>query len=213
MPHFDLPELIKTIGYIGLFGMVFAETGLLFGFILPGDSLLFTAGILASQGYLNLAITLTVLFLATLIGDNTGYYIGRSLGPKIFTKEESLFFRKSHLEKAQAFFKKHGPKAIIIARFVPVVRTFSPTLAGVGKMPYRQFLSFSIIGALLWAVGLTLLGYSLGQVIPNIELYIIPGIILIVLASVSPFLYKIAKEKSVRDAIKLEVKKLFRTKR
>ncbi len=207
---FDLPDLIRTIGYLGLFAIVFAETGLLFGFILPGDSLLFTAGILASQHYLNIWQTIGVLFIATLLGDNTGYLIGKRLGPRIFKQEESLFFRKSHLEKAQAFFKKHGPKTIIIARFVPIVRTFTPTLAGVGTMPYPLFLTFSIFGAILWAGGITALGYFLGQSVPNIELYIIPGIILIVLASLSPYIYKLIRSPELRRTILVEIKKVFK---
>ncbi len=206
---FDLPNLIKTAGYLGIFGMVFAETGLLFGFVFPGDSLLFTAGILASQNYLDLNTLLLVLFFAVLLGDNMGYFLGYKLGPKVFTKDDSLFFRKSHLKKSQDFFEKHGAKALVLARFVPIVRTFAPTLAGVGKMRYAKFLFFSIIGAALWAIGITLLGYYLGQVVPNIELYIIPGIIAIVLISVSPYLYKVFTTPAIRQQIKLEARKFF----
>lgn len=205
---FDLVSLIKAAGYLGLFGIVFAETGLLFGFVFPGDSLLFTAGILASQGFLDITILLPVLFVAVLVGDNTGYYIGHRFGPRVFNKEESLFFHKSHLERSQNFFEKHGPKTLIFARFIPVIRTFAPTLAGVGKMHYPTFLLFSIVGAMLWAVGLTLLGYYLGQVIPNIEIYIIPGIVIIVLASVSPYIYKFLTNKDLRLRIYAELRKL-----
>lgn len=207
---FDLPELIKAAGYLGLFGIVFAETGLLFGFILPGDSLMFTAGIIASQGYLHITPLLLVLFFGVLLGDNMGYWIGRKLGPKVFKKEESIFFHKSHLDRSQRFFKKHGAKTLILARFIPIVRTFAPTLAGVGNMQYSLFLFFSIVGAALWAVGLTLMGFYLGKVIPNIEIYIIPGIILIVLASISPFLYKLAKSKELRAEVFAGIKSVFK---
>ncbi|HEX3095791.1 MAG TPA: DedA family protein [Patescibacteria group bacterium] len=206
---FDLVNLLKTVGYLGLFGIIFAETGLLFGFFLPGDSLLFTAGILSAQGFLNPWIVVIGLFIAVLAGDNTGYLIGRKLGPKIFKKEDSLLFKKSHLEKAHAFFEKHGSKTVILARFVPVVRTFSPTLAGVGKMRYSTFLSFSIVGSLLWSTGLTLLGYYLGVKIPNIDRYLLPIIGVIIIVSISPYLYKFARSKEVRTAIHLEIKKLF----
>lgn len=209
---FDLPELIKAVGYLGLMGIVFAETGLLFGFVLPGDSLLFTAGILASQGFINIWITIIALMLGVFLGDNTGYWLGRRLGPKIFTKEESLFFRKTHLEKSQAFFEKYGSKALVLARFVPIVRTFAPTLAGVGKMHYPKFLFFSFVGSVLWSVGLTLLGYYLGKSVPNAEHYIIPGVIIIVLASISPFIYKFFKSPEMRASVVFEIKKLLNRK-
>ena len=157
---------------------------------------------------MNIYALITVLFFGVLLGDNTGYFLGRKLGPKIFNKEESLFFRKSHLQKSQDFFEKHGAKALVLARFVPVVRTFAPTLAGVGKMKYRTFFLFSILGSALWTGGLTLLGYYLGQTVPNIEVYIIPGIILIILLSISPYLYKFFTNKKLRLQIYAEIKNL-----
>lgn len=204
---FDLIPLIKAAGYLGLFGIVYAETGLLFGFIFPGDSLLFTAGILASQGFLDIVPLIAVLFFGVLLGDNTGYYLGKKLGPKIFRKEESFFFRKSHLERSQKFFAAHGPKTLILARFVPIVRTFAPTLAGVGNMPYPAFLFYSLIGSVLWTVGLTLMGYYMGKYIPNVDAYILPGIAIIILASISPYLYSFYKNKELRQSIYAEVKK------
>lgn len=206
---FDLFEIIKAVGYLGLFAIVFAETGLLFGFVLPGDSLLFTAGILASQGYLNIWWVIAIFFVGVFIGDNTGYFIGKKLGPRIFNKEESLFFRKSHLEKSRDFFHKHGSKTLILARFVPIVRTFAPTLAGVGQMPYSKFLFYSLIGSVLWSAGLTLLGYYLGQTVPNVEKYIIPGVALIIIISISPYLYKFFTDPQLRTEIYFEIKKIF----
>lgn len=197
----DIPQLVKTAGYVGLFGIVFAETGLFFGFFLPGDSLLFTAGILASQGYLDIGVTCVLLFVATLLGDNLGYTIGRHAGPRLFKRPKSLLFNPEHLTRSHDFFEKHGGKAVIIARFVPVVRTFSPVVSGLARMRYIKFMAYSVIGALLWAVGLTLLGYWLGTTVPNVEKYIAPGIILIILLSVSPGIYHVLKDKKSREAL------------
>lgn len=210
MPHFDLIELIKAVGYLGLFGIMFAETGLLVGFFLPGDSLLFTAGILAAQGYLEIALVLIVLAGGAIIGDSTGYLIGKTFGPKIFSKEESMLFKKSHLNKAQAFFDKHGSKTIILARFVPIVRTFVPTLAGVGKMPYPKFLTLSIIGGLFWTGSITMLGYYLGLKVDNIEVYILPGIVLIILLSISPYIKQFITNAELRHNTYAFVKKVLR---
>lgn len=197
----DIPQLVKTAGYIGLFGIVFAETGLFFGFFLPGDSLLFTAGILASQGYLNIGVTCLLLFIAALCGDNVGYLIGKHAGPKLFTRPKSLLFNPEHLKRSHEFFERHGGKAVIIARFVPVVRTFSPVVSGLARMRYAKFIAFSVVGALLWAVGLTLLGYWLGTTVPNVEKYIAPGIIVIILLSISPGIYHVLKDKKSRSAL------------
>lgn len=197
----DIPELVKTAGYVGLFAIVFAETGLLVGFFLPGDSLLFTAGILASQGYLHVWLTCVLLFTAALVGDNVGYAIGKHAGPRLFTRPKSLLFNPEHLRRSHEFFERHGGKAVIIARFVPVVRTFSPVVSGLARMPYLKFMFYSVVGALLWAVGLILLGYWLGTAVPNIEVYIAPGIILIILLSISPGIYHVVKDKKSRAAL------------
>lgn len=206
---FDLVSLIKTAGYAGLAGIVFAESGLLIGFFLPGDSLLFTAGFLASQGYLHIGILLPILFGAAVLGDNLGYAFGHRLGPRIFTKSDSILFHQEHLTRSNLFFEKHGGKTIILARFLPVVRTFAPILAGVGKMKYRTFLFYNIIGATLWAVGLTLAGYYLGKTVPHVDRYLIPIVIVIVLVSASPTFVHLARNKSLRNQIKQYVKKLL----
>lgn len=197
----NLPELIEAVGYLGLFGIVFAETGLLIGFFLPGDSLLFTAGILAAEGYFDITLLLIILAGAAIIGDSVGYSIGRRLGPRVFNKEESLLFKKSHVDKAQAFFDKHGAKTIILARFVPIIRTFAPTLAGIGKMSYSKFLAYNIFGGLFWVLSVTLLGYYLGLKIDNIETYIIPGVIVIVLISLLPYLREFWKNPQMRQQL------------
>ncbi|MFA5023217.1 MAG: DedA family protein [Candidatus Paceibacterota bacterium] len=192
---FDLVLIIKTAGYLGLFGIIFAESGLFFGFFLPGDGVVFTAGFLASQGYLNIWLLLIVLFAAAVLGDNVGYWFGEKVGPMIFKKEDSRFFKKEYVERAHNFFEKYGGKSLILARFVPVVRTFTPIIAGVGKMNYRKFLFFNFLGGLLWAVGLTLVGYFLGQTIPNADSYILPIVVLIMVVSVLPGLTHLLKKK------------------
>lgn len=198
---FDLVNIIKTGGYIGLAAIVFAESGLLIGFFLPGDSLLFTAGFLASQGYLNIWILLPLLFVCAVVGDNVGYAFGHKVGHKIFTKKDSLLFHQDHLLRANLFFEKHGGKAIILARFIPVVRTFAPILAGVGKMHYRTFMLFNLIGGLLWAAGITLLGYFLGSTVPHVDKYLLPIIALIIVVSVAPAAIHLLKDKSFRNRL------------
>lgn len=159
------PEwLLATFGTIGLIAVVFAESGLLFGFFLPGDSLLFTAGLLASQGKLNIAVILVGCFVAAVAGDQVGYAFGNRVGPALFRRPDSRFFKQEYIAKAQGYFDKYGPKTIVLARFVPIVRTFAPIVAGAGSMPYRTFVTFNVIGGGLWAVGVTLLGYFLGEI-------------------------------------------------
>ena len=181
-------KLIETFGTIGLFVIIFAESGLLIGFFLPGDSLLFTAGLLASQGKfgLNLPVLLIGCFIAAVAGDQVGYMFGQKAGPALFRREDSRIFKQQYVHRANEFFERHGKKTIVIARFVPVVRTFAPILAGVGEMQYRTFLTFNVIGALLWAVGVTTAGYVLGDTIPDIDKYLLPIIGVIILLSVLP---------------------------
>lgn len=193
--HFELAPLVQSVGYIGIFLIVFAESGLLIGFMLPGDSMLFTAGILASQGYFNVWLLCALTFIAAVLGDNVGYAFGKRVGPRIFKKKDSLFFHQKYIDKSQAFFEKHGGKTLILARFTPVVRTFAPILAGVGRMEYRRFFFYNVIGAVLWAIGLTLMGYFLGSLMPDPERYIIPGIIVIVAISVLPSLWHIIRDR------------------
>ncbi len=183
---FDPLALISAAGYLGLFGIVLAESGLFFGFFFPGDSLLFTAGLLASQHILYLPLLLAIVPIAAIVGDSVGYAFGAWAGPRLFVKEDSLFFSKHHVKRAEAFYEKFGPRAIILARFVPVVRTFVPIIAGVAGMKYRTFLSYNIIGGLLWGVGVVLLGYFLGSAFPQTEKYLTPIIIVIILVSLVP---------------------------
>src|SRR3990167_8812032 len=171
---FDLVALIQAVGYVGLFAIVFAETGLFIGFFLLGDSLLFTAGLLASQGIFNIYFLLPLLFSAAVIGDSTGYFIGHKFGKRLFERERSRFFNKEHLLRAKHFYQKHGGKTIILARFIPVIRTFAPIVAGMADMKYSTFLFFNIFGGLLWAIGMPALGFFLGASIPDIDRYLLP---------------------------------------
>ncbi len=189
------PEhLITTLGTLGVIAIIFLETGAFFGFFLPGDSLLFTAGFLASQGYVSLPWLLAGTFVAAIVGDSVGYAFGRKIGPKLFSKQDSIFFNKEYITRAQEFYEKHGKKTIIFARFMPIVRTFAPIIAGVGKMEYRSFIIFNIVGAFIWTWGMLWLGYGLGSLIPNPDRYIIPVVIIIVLVSSFPAIKEILKK-------------------
>ena len=194
MPHFDLDSIIRTVGYFGVFGIIFAETGLFFGIFLPGDSLLFTAGFLASQGHFNIVVLCLICFVAAVAGDATGYYIGDQMGRRLFTKPESRIFKPEYLIKAQHFFEKHGGKAIILGRFMPIVRTMVPMVAGAGTMTYHKFFTYNVIGAFLWAVCVTLAGYFLGSTIPGVDKYLLPIIAVILVVSVAPSAIHIWKE-------------------
>lgn len=191
----NLIDLVKTVGYFGLFGIIFAESGLLVGFFLPGDSLLFTAGFLASQGFLNIYILIPLLFIAAVSGDNVGYAFGHKVGRRIFNKKDSLFFHKKNLERAQSFYDKYGPSTIVIARFIPIVRTFAPIVAGVGEMKYRVFMVYNLIGGFLWTFVMTMAGFILIKFIPNIENRLSLIVIIIILISILPPIWHIVKEK------------------
>jgi membrane-associated protein len=195
--HFlDPAKLIETFGYIGLFAIVFAESGLFFGFFLPGDSLLLTAGLFAYKGHLDIRILLPLLFTAAVLGDNVGYWFGRKAGPPLFKREQSLFFRPKNLLAARHFYDKHGGKTIILARFMPFIRTFAPIVAGAVNMNYRRFMIFNLVGALVWAVGLTLAGWSLGRLMPPelLDKYFTLIILAVIVVSVLPTAIHVLKE-------------------
>ena len=183
---FDIQHLIQTAGYLGLFAIIFAESGILIGIFLPGDSLLFTAGFLASQGYFKIGFLLPIFFAAAYLGDLVGYLIGRRLGPKIFSRSKSFWFNPENVERTKNFYDKHGKKTVILARFIPLVRTIAPIMAGVGEMRYETFAFYNGLGALAWGVGLTTLGYVFGNTIPNADKYVLPIVGLIVVVSLIP---------------------------
>lgn len=196
------PEtLIETFGTLGVFVIVFAESGLLVGFFLPGDSLLFTAGLLASQGFSNIGVLMVGCSVSAIVGDQVGYLIGRRAGPALFRRPDSRFFHKKNAERARAYFEEHGSKTIILARFVPVVRTFAPVVAGVGQMDYRRFVTFNVVGGVLWGAGVTLAGYVLGSSIPDVDRYLLPIIALIVAVSFVPVLRELWKARRTSRAV------------
>lgn len=216
----DIEAILSTMGILGILLIVFAESGLLIGFFLPGDSLLFTAGFLVNVGIIKFDIHLLVvlLFIAAVLGDSVGYTFGRRVGRRLFNRPNSRLFKQEHLQKAEAFYEKHGGKTIILARFVPVVRTFAPVIAGVGKMNYKTFISYNLIGGLLWAGGVTYLGYFLGSWFTSLGLdidqVILPVVAVIILLSISPAIVHLAKDREQRMALwegtKREIKTLFR---
>lgn len=201
----SLAEISPYLSYIFLFAIIFAETGLMIGFFLPGDSLLFTVGFLASQfpEQLNIVTLCVTLFAAAVIGDSVGYLFGHKVGRRLFNREDSFWFHKDHLLKAQRFYEKHGGKTIIFARFLPAIRTFAPIVAGIGSMEYKKFLLYNIVGGFLWTVGILIAGFYLGQLIPadKIDLYLIVIVLAIVFISVAPGIYHTTNTKEKRHAI------------
>ena len=191
----NLVTFLEAAGYAGVFGIVFAESGLFVGFFLPGDSLLFTAGFLASQQYFNIAILVLLTFVAATLGDSFGYAFGRRMGPKIFRRERSLLFHPEYIVRTRQFYERHGGKVIVLARFMPVIRTFAPIFAGVGRMRYPTFLFYNLIGAFAWAVGITALGYILGSTVPGVDRYLIPIILVIIIVSFLPPIFHLVKER------------------
>lgn len=196
MDFLDPVSLIQSAGVLGIFLIILAESGLFFAFFLPGDSLLFASGILASQGYISLSLVILTVFIAGMLGGIVGYIFGKKVGPKIFTKEDSVFFKRSHVARTEKFFSRWGSYAIVLARFVPVVRTFMPIVAGVGHMKKRWFLLFNMLGALVWAIIVPTLGYFIGPKIPNVDAYIMPVIIGIVVISILPVIFSALIRKS-----------------
>ncbi|MEI7462872.1 MAG: DedA family protein [Candidatus Taylorbacteria bacterium] len=186
--------LISTLGLIGVIVIVYLETGAFFGFFFPGDSLLVTAGFFASQGHLSIVALLVFTFIAAVLGDSTGYAFGKKVGPSIFSRSDSLFFNKKYIMRAQEFYDKYGVKTIVLARFVPIVRTFAPIVAGIGNMNYKTFVTYNVIGGLVWTSLMLIIGYVFGSIIPNPDRYIIPLVLVIIVISAAPGIFKIVQE-------------------
>jgi membrane-associated protein len=195
----DARSLVETFGLLGILLIIFAETGLLLGFFLPGDSLLFTAGVFAATKadnpvHLSLALVLVAAPVAAIAGAQCGFYIGRQAGPRLFDRPDSRFFQQEYVDRAEHYFNRFGPaKAVMLARFVPIVRTFLNPVAGVLRMPPRQFLVWNVLGGLLWSVGVTLLGYWLGSAVPSIDRYLLPAVFVIIAVSLIPVLLEVLK--------------------
>lgn len=193
--HLDPIAIIKAGSYFGLAFLIFAESGLLIGIFLPGDSLLFAAGLLAAAGYLILGPLILIVVAAAIVGDSVGYWFGAEVGERLFERKDSRFFKQEYLKRTEQFYEKYGGRAIVLARFVPIVRTIAPILAGVSTMKYRQFLGYNIIGGVLWGAGMTLLGFTLGSIIPDSEKYILPLSLVIVAISFLPIVLNLVRGK------------------
>jgi membrane-associated protein len=193
----DIKLFAESIGLIGIFLVIFAESGLLIGFFLPGDSLLFTAGFLANPGIgiFNIWTLVIACWVAAIVGDNVGYEFGKRVGRRLFEKKDSKLFKKDHLIKAEEFYKKHGAKSIVLARYVPIVRTFAPIIAGVAHMDQKQFMLYNFLGGTLWVWSLTWGGYFLGKAIPDVDKYILPIVFVIIILSILPPILHLMKER------------------
>lgn len=192
---YSFPELIAWGGYVVLFAIIFSETGLLVGFFLPGDSLLVATGLFAAKGDLNILYLILLLSIAAILGDSFNYWFGKKTGHALFHREDSRFFKKKHLCAAQEFYEKHGGKTIILARFVPIIRTFAPTIAGIAGMNYKRFLSFNIFGGFLWVSSMLLTGFFLGRLIPNIDKNIDKVILIVIFVSLLPLFFEYFRQR------------------
>jgi membrane-associated protein len=207
----NLTELVQWAGIFGLAAIIFSETGLLVGVFLPGDSLLVTAGLLAARGYLNVYALAPLLTAAAICGNSVGYFIGRATGPRIFNRENSLFFNKKHAIRAHEFYAKYGRKTIVLAQFMPIIRTFAPVVAGVGGMKFRQFITFNIIGAVIWIWSMVGIGYFLGSYIPGIDQHIEIVIAIVIFISILPGLisgYRARRAKRYENSAAVETGEL-----
>ncbi|MCX6787878.1 MAG: VTT domain-containing protein [Candidatus Kaiserbacteria bacterium] len=193
--HLDPIAIVRAGSYVGIALLVFAESGLLIGMFLPGDSLLFAAGLLSASGFLAVGPLMLTVVVAAILGDSAGYWFGTKVGDHLQDREDSWFFKQEYLKRTERFYQKYGGRALILARFVPIVRTLAPILAGAGSMTYRKFLSYNIIGGFLWGMGMVALGFSLGSVIPDSEKYIVPISLVIVVLSFLPILINLARGK------------------
>ena len=199
---FDVTQIVQTGGLLLIALIIFAESGMMVGFFFPGDTLLLSAGILAAAGQLSIVWAIIVIALAAIAGDNTGYHIGRKLGPRLFKKKDGVIFRHDYIMKAESFYEKYGTKTMLIAHFVPIVRSFAPVTAGAGKMNYKQFVIFDAIGDIVWAISITLFGYFVGSKIPGIQKYIEPLLLGIVLVTLVPTVYHALKDPKIRASLK-----------
>ncbi len=197
--RYSLDDVVRWGGYVVLTAIVFTETGLLIGFFLPGDSLLITAGLVAAAGHLNIWWVNALLIVAAVVGDSVGYAIGWRAGPRLFTRPQSLLFNPRHVDRTRAFYERHGAKTIVIARFVPIVRTFAPVVAGVGQMEYRRFILYNVAGGAGWVTSMTWAGYLLGQAVPNIGDHIHIVVAIVILLSLVPIFVELIRERRRRS--------------
>lgn len=205
------PETIITTGGLALIAfIVFAESGLLFGFFFPGDTLLFLTGALAAQGQFPLATAITVIMVSSILGGQTGYLIGQRAGPRLFRKRDGILFRHEYIERSELFYEKHGGKTILLARFIPIVRTFAPVVAGIGNMNLKKFTAYNIAGSALWGIGVTTAGYFFGSLIPNIDHYILPVVAAVVVLSFAPTIYHIIRDPKSRAILRARLARVLK---
>lgn len=209
MSILDPETIIKTGGLALIAFIVFAESGLLFGFFFPGDTLLFLAGALAAQGEFNIFVVISIIMVSAALGGHVGYIIGQRAGPRLFRKSDGILFRKEYIERSEKFYEKHGGKTIMLARFIPIVRTFAPVVAGMGNMDKRRFTFYNIVGSAVWGAGVTSAGYLFGQFVPNIDAYILPIIALIMVFSFAPAIYHILSDPKARSLMGQKIRSLF----
>jgi membrane-associated protein len=210
--HLDVTHLIQSGGLLVIALIVYAESGMMVGFFLPGDTLLLSAGVLAAQGQFPIELTIAVIALAAVLGDNTGYLLGRTMGKRLFKKKDGIIFRQEYVQRAEKFYEKHGAKTLLIAHYVPIVRSFAPLVAGVGKMNRAQFFIYDLIGAASWAIIITLLGYWFGSRIPDIDKYILPVILAVMAISFGPMVWHIVKDPKIRRGLRDKLATLLRRK-
>ena len=208
----DVTSLIQGGGLLVIALIVYAESGMMVGFFLPGDTLLLSAGVLAAQGQFPIELTIGVIALAAVLGDNTGYMIGKVMGKRLFRKEDGIIFRQEYVQRAEAFYEKHGAKTLLVAHYVPIVRSFAPLVAGVGRMNRTKFFLYDLIGASSWAVIITLLGYWFGTRIPHLDRYILPTILVVMAISFGPMIWHIVKDAKTRRALRDRFATLLRRK-
>lgn len=212
--HIEVSKVIETGGVLAIGAIVFAETGLLIGFFLPGDTLLFAAGFFAAQGRIGLASALFAIILGAFLGNIMGYEIGKRNGKRIFSKEDSVFFHKKYVESAEEFYKKHGGKTILFARFVPIVRTLAPLMAGTAKMNYKSFLAYNLAGAIIWGTSITLVGYWAGKILGqyfNIDKYLFPAILLATILTFGGSFLHALREPETRAALKKKISRNYKS--
>lgn len=193
--HLDPIAIVRTGSYVGVALLIFAESGLFFGVFLPGDSLLFAAGLLSATGFLVVGPLMLIVVIAAIVGDSVGYWFGSEVGERLFQRKDSRFFKQEYLKRTEMFYQKYGGRAVVLARFVPIVRTIAPILAGVSSMTYRKFLFYNIVGGFLWGAGMVSLGFFLGSLIPSSEKYVLPLSLVIVVISFLPILANLARGK------------------
>jgi membrane-associated protein len=208
--HMDVTQLIQSGGLIAIALIIFLESGMMVGFFFPGDTLLLSAGVLAAQGQFPIAVTVIVIAVAAILGDNTGYTLGKVMGKRIFKKKDGILFRQEYIERAEKFYEKHGAKTMLIAHFVPIVRSFAPLVAGVGHMNRAQFALYDAIGVSAWAVIVTLLGYWFGSRIPNLDSYILPVVVAVMVISFAPVLWHLFGDPVARARFFTGIKRVLR---